>query len=1002
MGNSIKILLKGLKESTLKVIEEKFEKVAVININNNSTNNKINNNILEQVFPRIDISKKITPSIIKDLTEGKWANKKEAITSIENIIKSTNNTIQPKGLNELFNCIKLNLKDSNKNVVKMIMKLIEELCEALGNTGFRQYQKQIIPGIISNFADKNTQVKEEAIKCIDQLIKIMGFDSIGSHFPTYLNGENFETKYEILTILIKNKKFISNRKEYIKEYVTPLINCLLDKNGNIRNMAEEIVEEIIKYYEISIFNDEIKYLKKPTIINQVKLILNKINKKINENNEKLNYINVVNNNNENASNNNNKGPKDVGYSNEENINPNNIFNNNSYNNNQYNKNLYNNYPNNNNIYNNYPYNNNTFINQNIINNNNVPMNQPFLLNSMLQNNLNPQPSSNEITYLLKQLYSSDINGKYVILNNILLFLQKNENNLNEKTIEEIFDAFNTLLSSITNNIKSIKDGNLEIQNIIENNQDIKLLKYLIDVYYDLSNQNQLMSLLDNELIIYECYERLFIIITEKSLISFQCGTNLIKSLNSIIMNFLNNCNVTISIISLIKIILNYKSNTDDTAEVCTLAIKGLDKYRPFIFKLINILNMNKIFESFYQFFSEFEKTNENLIPHNINEKNALDMINSLICEFIKIYGDKIWDVYNNSLSNDLKRIDIYFRRSIQNILRNYKNNNVLMNSNLNINFNIANNNNNFINVNNLSSVNNAVQLFVNPDKGKDKNNPFLNNNINDFRNEEENVMFLVNKIKENGKIMDENERNNIYQTIVSLLKKNSQSITSISTKLDNENFTKIYELYHSFDQNNNIKINNKENNKINNNNNGGRKILLSDERGNKLNQNNKNKDYNLTDQAKRIQEYKNLYFNITEARNIDKNKNDIFSDNNNNFNFKGKINDENKQMNNNFKNDISTLELEARKKEIDEISKMNNNYSKLKFNSQSDIPQNNTSFITTNIIYQNTNINTGLNNDNRYLTQRSICENESIINMRKNLDNIKLKVIRNVNQQKKY
>jgi hypothetical protein len=413
--------------------------------------------------------------------------------------------------------------------------------------------------------------------------------------------------------------------------------------------------------------------------------------------------------------------------------------------------------------------------------------------------------------------------------------------------------------------------------------------------------------------------------------------------------------------------------------------------------------MNKIFESFYQFFSEFEKTNENLIPHNINEKNALDMINSMICEFIKIYGDKIWDVYNNSLSNDLKRIDIYFRRSIQNNLRNYKNNNVLMNSNLNINFNIANNNNNFINVNNLSSMNNAVQLFVNPDKGKDINNPFLNNNINDFRNEEENIMFLVNKIKENGKIMDENERNNYYQRIVSLLKKNSQSITSISTKLDNENFTKIYELYHSFDQNNNIKINNNENNKINNNNNnGGRKILLSDDRGNKLNQNNKNKDYNLTDQAKRIQEYKNLYFNITEARNIDKNKNDVFSDNNNNFNFKGKINDENKQINNNFKNDISTLELEARKKEIDEMSKMNNNFSKFNFKSQSDIPQNNTSFITTNIIYQNTNINTSLNNDNRYLIQKSICENESIINMRKNLDNIKLKVIRNGNQQKKY
>ena len=39
-------------------------------------------------------------------------------TNIENILISTNNKIQPKGLNELFNCIKFNLKDSNKNMLK--------------------------------------------------------------------------------------------------------------------------------------------------------------------------------------------------------------------------------------------------------------------------------------------------------------------------------------------------------------------------------------------------------------------------------------------------------------------------------------------------------------------------------------------------------------------------------------------------------------------------------------------------------------------------------------------------------------------------------------------------------------------------------------------------------------------------------------------------------------------------------------------------------------------
>ena len=94
---------------------------------------------------------------------------------------------------------------------------------------------------------------------------------------------------------------------------------------------------------------------------------------------------------------------------------------------------------------------------------------------------------------------------------------------------------------------------------------------------------------------------------KKSLISYQNGTNLIQDLNSIIMNFFNNCNVTLSIISLIKLTLNYKSSSDDYSQVCTLAIKGLDKFRNFIPKLNSILDMKKIFETLYIFFSEFEK-----------------------------------------------------------------------------------------------------------------------------------------------------------------------------------------------------------------------------------------------------------------------------------------------------------------------------------------------------------------------------------------------------------
>ena len=969
MGNNIKVLLKDLKESTLKVIEEKFEKITVINIDNNSSNN--NTNIFEKVFPRVDISKKITSNIIKNLTEGKWGNKKESIEEIEKILRSTNNKIQPKGLNELFNCIKLNLKEGNKNIVKMIMKLTEELCEALGSQGFRQYQKQIIPGIISNFADKNNQVKEEAINCIHTLISKMGFDSIGGYLPIHLNTDNYEIRNEILKILINNINFVSNKKEYIKEYAIPLTNCLLDKNGMIRTMAEKIVQEIMKYFGLTFFNNAIKNLKTPTIVNQVKSILTRISKT--GSNENLINMNVPNSNNNKEKLTNNDNIRDINeLKNEINDNPSNDINDININN-LNNQNTFN--FNNPNIFtNNSPFNNQSFPISNLFSNNNL--NPKNLYMTEYYNNDSPD---NEFSYILNQIYSSNINSKFQALVNLQTLLNNNENIMDQKKTGEIFIAFNTLLSTITKNLKSKIENEYEINNVIENNQDIKLLKYLLDMYYFLSNHYNILIQLDSETVVYECYERLFLIITEKSLLSYQNGTDLIKTLNSIIMNFFNNCNVTLSIVSLIKIVLNYKSSTDEYAQMCTLAIKGLDKFRNYIFKLYTILNLNKIFESFYLFYSEFEKTNENLVPHNINEEHALAMINAIINEFIKIYGNKIWDVYRCSLNNEAKRFDKYLKQTIEINLREYKNKTLLMKNNLQIDYDI-----NLINQNSIySSYNNN---FGNPDAIKE-NNINKQNIQNNEINKEEDLMFYVNKLKENGHCMTMEEKNNYYNKIVSLLKANNTPVTLISTKLDMEFYSKIYELYHSFSSVDSPKNKNViniigENTKM--------KILLKNKSNN---QNNikTNSNYNLTEQAKRIQEYKNKYNSLTG--NTSYKPPDIFSTNKDNCNFRvnENINNENKQLNNN--DDLSSLE--KRKKELDEISKMNIINSKTIFNSQSDIPKNNTSFFTTNIFDNNINLNLEDNN-NGYESKKNP---NDLNNMKQYLKHVREKINKNLKKE---
>ena len=996
LGNNIKPLLKDLKESTMKSIEEKFEKIQVITPNNNTSTGKISTNILEQVFPRIDISKKITPNIIKVLNEGKWTDKKEMINNIENIIISTNNKIQPKGLNELFNSIKFNLKDSNKNIVKMIMKLIEDLAASLGKEGFRQYQKQIIPGIISNFADKNTQVKEESIKCIVKLISIMGFDSIAVYFPNYLNIDNYEMKHEILNILIKNKNFVANnKKDLMKEYAAALLNCLLDKNGIIRTMAEEISQEIVKYHGIQVFNDEIKNLKTPTVINQVKLILNRISKIVNLNNENINNNNSSNNNNKKSFksfNRNSSGQQNIEMNNEFINNNNNIQEvnefklNNNLRNNTYDmmNNLENNmaYNNINNIYNQRSniFNNINNMNTNSFNNNNINMINQNILNtdlnfrnlSLVQQSLN---ESNDITFILKQLYSSNINTIFQSLYNLQNIIKNNDSVLTNKAVEEIFIAFNTLLSNITKNLKSNYLDDLEIDNLIESNQDIKLLKYLLDVYSLLSSQYNLMNSLNNETIVYECYERLFIIITEKSLISYQNGTNLIQNLNSIIMNFFSNCNVSLSICSLIKLALNYKSASDDFSQVCTLAIKGLDKFRNFIPKLNNILDMKKIFETLFIFFSEYEKTNINLLQHNINEENTLNIINMIIAEFIKIYGDKIWGVYHASLDDDMKRIDIHFKRSIEIGLKEYNQSQI------------------YFNKNTLMQM--ANKYNFNNNLISDKNNIVTNNNenINNISEDKTDIIYYVNKLKDQGTLMTEEEKNKCYNEIVSLLHEKNEPITSLSTQLDKEYYSKLYELYHS------SSINNKENNSKNN---SKPKLSISNGQRDKQSINKNSSDFTLTEQAKRIQEYKNKFNSLTERTNVDNNNNDIFSNKCNNLNFKGKINDENNQINGDNDSIINNnilFDLENRKRQLDELSKGNNGFnSKSIFNSQSYIPVMNTSYLTGNIFGNNNNYsNLSINIDNNFMSQSSK-NYELVKNMKKNLDHIRLRVTKNLNK----
>ena len=108
IGPDLKQLISGIKESTLKLIEKEIDKIKfnkdnenkipknkikdlIVKKNSKNNSDKINESIISN--KRIDISKELTPKLLREINRGKWIEKKEGIEYINSVIDKTNNKI---------------------------------------------------------------------------------------------------------------------------------------------------------------------------------------------------------------------------------------------------------------------------------------------------------------------------------------------------------------------------------------------------------------------------------------------------------------------------------------------------------------------------------------------------------------------------------------------------------------------------------------------------------------------------------------------------------------------------------------------------------------------------------------------------------------------------------------------------------------------------------------------------------------------------------------------
>ena len=296
IGPDLKQLISGIKESTFKLIEKEIDKIKYKKDNENKMTdskikdlivkkNKNNNNKSNYNNKRIDISKELTPKLLREINRGKWIEKKEGIEYIINIIDKTNNKISKNGLQELFELIKDKLNDGNQNFVKMILQLLNHLIISL-EFQIKFFYNNLVYPLLVKLSDKNKLIRDECLSCIENWIKFQNFEIFAVHIPQLLvSNENLELRIELLNLLTKNKELIKNAypKSFFKELTKALLTCLQDKNVKIRNITEDLIVSFSNFIPREKYINELKDIKS-TISDYLYNIIDKILPKLNEEN----------------------------------------------------------------------------------------------------------------------------------------------------------------------------------------------------------------------------------------------------------------------------------------------------------------------------------------------------------------------------------------------------------------------------------------------------------------------------------------------------------------------------------------------------------------------------------------------------------------------------------------------------------------------------------------------------------------------------------------------
>lgn len=281
VGPKLNDLINDIPPQTLKSLQAEFEKLTVIKDLESKVKVEFRGEVAAEVqhfaesnpldtLPRADISRE-ADKIVKILGNTDWKIRKEGLDQLEQLLASNNNRILPNGLNELVNALKSRLADPNKALVKGFINFVGKLTVALGKD-IQRYSKTLVHALMGNLSDKQAQIRQDVIACLEKIGSEVGQDVIISAALPLLVQESPEMRTEVLNLALKQADSLP--KVDIKSNINAILSVLQDRSKEIRSTAEKLLEKCIGVIGTGPFTAAVNDLK-PEIQKSLKPLISK-------------------------------------------------------------------------------------------------------------------------------------------------------------------------------------------------------------------------------------------------------------------------------------------------------------------------------------------------------------------------------------------------------------------------------------------------------------------------------------------------------------------------------------------------------------------------------------------------------------------------------------------------------------------------------------------------------------------------------------------------------